>query len=197
MTTRLHKVLYKTTSYLQRSTCGQHGNDVGDWAADRTWTWARWVGEEDGGEEDGGEEDGAKRTGAWAKWSLGATHVIDHALPIPELLAAVFAAASSAPMFFAYDAIGMENTQRLAYATLGDHGGFVSVMPRAGPEVLAPVQREGDGKPVVRPFASFQMLPNQVLGVGVDKRLTGWLADGTAKPNRGEWTRSQHVEVER
>ncbi|KAH9920209.1 uncharacterized protein BXZ73DRAFT_104721 [Epithele typhae] len=97
--------------------------------------------------------------------SLGATHIIDHALPIPELLAA--------------------NTQRLAYATLGDHGGFVSVMPRAGPEVLAPVQREGDGKPVVRPFASFQMLPNQVLGVGVDKRLTGWLADGTAKPNRG------------
>ncbi|KAH9907698.1 uncharacterized protein BXZ73DRAFT_110071 [Epithele typhae] len=111
--------------------------------------------------------------------SLGATHIVDHALPIPELLAAVSAAASSAPVSFAYVAIRMEDTQRLAYAVLGDRGGFVSVMPRAGPEVLAPVQREGDGKPVARPFASFQMPPNQALGVGVDKRLTGWLADGT------------------
>ncbi|KAH9906118.1 GroES-like protein [Epithele typhae] len=118
--------------------------------------------------------------------SLGATHVVDRALPTPELLAAVSTAASDAPVAFAYDAIGEVDTQRLAYAALGDHGGFVSVMPRAGPEVLAPVQSEGDGKRVARLFASFQVSPNQALGVEVYKRLTGWLADGTVKPNRVE-----------
>ncbi|KAH9913157.1 uncharacterized protein BXZ73DRAFT_107039 [Epithele typhae] len=109
-------------------------------------------------------------------WSLGATHIVDHALPIPELLAAVSAAASSAPVSFAYVAIRMEDTQRLAYATLGDRGGFVSVMPRAGPEVLAPVQREGDGKPVARPV---RKLPDAA--ESGTRRRGGQAADGVAR----------------
>ncbi|KAH9918189.1 GroES-like protein [Epithele typhae] len=110
--------------------------------------------------------------------ALGATHVLDRAL----------APSSAGGVALAYEAVGDEESQRLAYAALAAHAaaGFVSVTPGAPPEVLAAVAEDGDGKRVARAFSSLEVPQNRAVGREVFARLEGWLRDGTVKPNRVE-----------
>ena len=121
--------------------------------------------------------------------SLGATHIIDRALPDAEVLAEVQRTAGGAPVAYAFDAIGTAATQELAFDALAAGGAYVSVMPQ--PSRVSPRVTDGvDGKRVARPYASPALPANRALGVEVYARLTGWLADGTIQASASCWTAS-------
>ncbi|KAI0737842.1 GroES-like protein [Daedaleopsis nitida] len=120
--------------------------------------------------------------------SLGATHILDRALPPAALLAEIVQATGGAPLPYAYDAIANEETQNLAYDALAPGGALVGTAPRAAPILQSKVDRDaGAGaKKIARPFASYGQPGNKALGEEVYKRLTGWLRDGVIVPNRVE-----------
>ena len=94
------------------------------------------------------------------------------------LLAEIATLTGGEPVAFSYDAIGQEEPQRLAYAALGQGGGFVSVNPWNA-EVIADLIKPEDGKRVARPAAGYHLPQFTALGQEVYKKTTGWLADGT------------------
>ena len=107
--------------------------------------------------------------------SLGATHVLDRALPTDAALAELAKLTAGAPLEFAYDAISLADTQPLAYRALAPGGSLLLVLPNLVPaELKAP----GDGKRVVSVFGNVHPPQNRKLGVEMYSRLTEWLEKG-------------------
>ncbi|KAI0694763.1 GroES-like protein [Earliella scabrosa] len=120
----------------------------------------------------------------WLK-SLGATHVIDRSLPIPDILAELPKITGGKPILYAFDAIGAAETQNMAYDALAPGGALVQTRALSlDPGLQAKIERDGGSKKVVGPFASLQVPGNKALGVELYKRLTEWLETGVVVPNR-------------
>ncbi|KAF7982409.1 hypothetical protein HWV62_28517 [Athelia sp. TMB] len=104
--------------------------------------------------------------------TLGATHVLDRAQPIPESL--------SFPVIF--DAVSTPDVQRAAAAALAPGGTLV--LMRAPPEDFAQALKEGALTKVV--FGSPFHPANTATGEGVFGNLEKWLEDGDIMPSRFE-----------
>ncbi|GJE89880.1 zinc-binding alcohol dehydrogenase family protein [Phanerochaete sordida] len=113
--------------------------------------------------------------------SLGATHVVDRAAPLSALGGAI-AAATSAPLLVAFDAIAMPETQNAAYAALAPGGKFVHVdfKPSIEESLLTP------DKTIVAPFGNVHAPQNADGGRALYRALEGLLAAGDLKPNNVE-----------
>ncbi|KAH9921215.1 GroES-like protein [Epithele typhae] len=119
----------------------------------------------------------------WLK-SLGATHVVERALPPADVLALLPSLTGGKGVPFAFDARPTPESLPLAYDALARGGGLACVYPSA-PWLDGRIKPE-DEKKFVRQFGSFGVPVNKALGVEVYKRMTGWLEDGTIKPARVE-----------
>ncbi|KAM5539563.1 hypothetical protein V8D89_006672 [Ganoderma adspersum] len=110
--------------------------------------------------------------------ALGATHVLDRALPPDALRAAL----PATPITYVYDAFGRgRDAQRLGYSVLAPGGAFVSVIPfddGALTDLVEESERKGVGKRIARTRASYTFPGNGGLGIEIFKRLTGWLGSG-------------------
>lgn len=112
--------------------------------------------------------------------SLGATHVIDRAVPLAELPALVSAIAGK-PVKVAYDPIGEPETQNAVYDTLADGGKAVIVSSLAIEKgKLVP------SKELAFPYGQVHVPANRELGKRLYASLTGLLESGEIKPNNVE-----------
>ncbi|RPD59731.1 GroES-like protein [Lentinus tigrinus ALCF2SS1-6] len=119
--------------------------------------------------------------------SLGATHILDRALPTSTILSKLPALASGKPLEFVYDAISLADTQALAYQAACRGGAVVLVLPEVIPEELKKENEgDGDGVRVSGVFGSVHHPDNRRCGEEMYARLTGWLEKGIIKPNRVE-----------
>ncbi|KAI0707035.1 GroES-like protein [Earliella scabrosa] len=117
--------------------------------------------------------------------SLGATHVLDRALPPATILAELPKLTGGKPLEFVYDAVSLEDTQAFAYQVVAPGGRLVIVLPDVIPAELK--KQEGSAeKKVVHVFGSVHYPFCRKAGEEMYKRLTGWLADGVIKPNKVE-----------
>ena len=104
---------------------------------------------------------------------LGATHVLDRALPSPALSAKIAPIAGGAPIELVYDAVSHADTQALGYEVLAPGGTLVTTLPTA-----VPADAQTADKRIVNVFGSFGLPANRPLGVEVCRRLTEWLRTG-------------------
>ena len=107
--------------------------------------------------------------------SLGATHVLDRALPPDAIKAELPKLTGGKPIEFVYDAISLADTQALAYDVLAPGGVLLLVLPDAIPPEL---KKEGDGKKVVGVFGNVHTPENRQVGVALYAHLTEWLEKG-------------------
>lgn len=109
--------------------------------------------------------------------ALGATHVLDRHLPAPALLAAV-RAITPAPIELIYDAISLEETQRVAYELLAPGGQLILVLPSVidGDEI-----DPGLGKRVKRVSGSAWPPESRKVGARLWGALTTLLKEGAIK----------------
>ncbi|RPD72419.1 GroES-like protein [Lentinus tigrinus ALCF2SS1-7] len=117
--------------------------------------------------------------------SLGATHILDRALPTSTILSKLPALAAGKPLEFVYDAISLADTQALAYQAASPGGAVVLVLPEVIPEELKK-SKGGDGVRVSGVFGNVHHPDNRRCGEEMYARLTGWLEKGIIKPNRVE-----------
>ncbi|KAF8551223.1 hypothetical protein OG21DRAFT_304535 [Imleria badia] len=114
--------------------------------------------------------------------SLGATHVLDRRLSKDALKERIVQICGGTPFYYAFDAISVEETQRVAYDSICPGGKFTEVflqcLPRHDP---------ASGKKVLHAWRSFEVTTP---GVGVREfgrrfmcELSGWLAEGKMKLN--------------
>ncbi|KAI0694764.1 GroES-like protein [Earliella scabrosa] len=122
---------------------------------------------------------------AWLK-SLGATHIIDRSRPITDILAELPKITGGKPIVYAYDSIGDPETQNMGFDALAPGGGLVSTLMFTDPVLKEKIARDNGSKKLARPFASYQLPGNKVLGVEIYMRLTEWLETGVIVPNRVE-----------
>ncbi|KAH9921196.1 GroES-like protein [Epithele typhae] len=115
--------------------------------------------------------------------SLGATHVLDRALPDAAVLAELPRLTSGRPIPLVYDAISLPETQTLAYRALADGGGLVVVLPSEIPDGL---RKAGDGKTVAASYGSPYLAEHRAFGEEVYAWLGEWLETGVIKPNKVE-----------
>ncbi|KAH9921197.1 GroES-like protein [Epithele typhae] len=130
--------------------------------------------------------------------ALGATHVLDRALPAPALLAALPRLTAGAPVALAYDAVSLPDTQPLAYAALGRAGRLVVVLHDRVPAALkeedaaaAAAAAEAAGgararKTIAHAFRNVHEPANRACGAALFAHLGEWLAKGVVKPNKVE-----------
>ncbi|TFK84531.1 GroES-like protein [Polyporus arcularius HHB13444] len=121
----------------------------------------------------------------WLK-SLGATHVIDRTLPDEAILAEIPKLTRGEPIVYAFDAVGFEQSQQLAYNALSPGGAIVTVNPAADAALKEKVQRDGSAKTVGCCYGDLRIPPHRKLGVELCSRLTEWLEKGIIVPNRVE-----------
>ncbi|KAI0787305.1 GroES-like protein [Fomes fomentarius] len=115
--------------------------------------------------------------------SLGATHVLDRALPSDGILAELAKITGDRPLEYVYDAVSLADTQTLAYDALAPGGSLVLVLPD---QIPAEKKKEGDGKTVVSSYGTVHAPFNRKVGVEVYSRLSEWLRTGVIVPNRVE-----------
>ncbi|RPD57987.1 GroES-like protein [Lentinus tigrinus ALCF2SS1-7] len=118
--------------------------------------------------------------------SLGATYIIDRNLPDATILAELQKLTEGKPIVYAFDAIGYEATQELAYAAVAPGGAVVTVNPAADVALKEKVQRDGSAKAVGVCFGDLRIPPHRKLGDELYGRLTEWLEKGLIVPNRVE-----------
>jgi len=110
--------------------------------------------------------------------SLGATHVIPRDDP---LTAESLASITSTPISLVYDAVGTQQTQQTGYDLLADGGDLVTVMSDS-------VNKDYDARSrrVISFYGSPWPEPNRPFGREAYGALTGYLEQGSIKPNRVE-----------
>ncbi|KAH9847266.1 GroES-like protein [Lenzites betulinus] len=115
--------------------------------------------------------------------SLGATHVLDRALPNADVLAALPGLTGGNPLEFVFAAVAADpDVLRLARDALAPGGALAIIVP--GPQrVPEDVANPGDGKRVGYVFGSARLPHTRETGVMLFKQLSGWLAKGQIKPN--------------
>lgn len=113
--------------------------------------------------------------------SLGATHVLDRALPNADVLAALPGLTGGKPLEFAFAAVAADpDVLRLARDALAPGGALAIIVP--GPQrVPEDVANPGDGKRVGYVFGSARLPHTRETGVMLFKQLSGWLAKGQMK----------------
>lgn len=110
--------------------------------------------------------------------SLGATHVLDRFLSKKELKERIVQICGDTSLLYAFDAISLEDTQRVAYDSLAPGGKFTEVrlqyLPRHDP---------ASGKRVLHAWGSFEVTTPGVreFGQRFMRELSGWLAEGRIK----------------
>ncbi|RPD52910.1 GroES-like protein [Lentinus tigrinus ALCF2SS1-7] len=118
--------------------------------------------------------------------SLGTTHIVDRTLPDATILAELPKLTGGKPVVYAFDAVGSEANQELAYAAVAPGGAVVTVMPAAEAALKEKVQRDGSAKAVGVCFGDLRIPPHRKLGAELYGRLTEWLEKGLIVPNRVE-----------
>ncbi|EPQ54186.1 GroES-like protein [Gloeophyllum trabeum ATCC 11539] len=108
--------------------------------------------------------------------SLGATHLIDRALPAESFHAAV-SSITTAPLEIIYNTISTPETQQVAYDLLAPGGAVVFTLPLA-----IKVGAQGK-KRVINVFGAVAIPSQQKTGAGLYAALEGLLANGELKPN--------------
>ncbi|GJE89876.1 zinc-binding alcohol dehydrogenase family protein [Phanerochaete sordida] len=112
--------------------------------------------------------------------SLGATHVLDRALPLAGLPAAV-AALAGAPLKHAYDAVSSRETTRAALSALAPGGGLAYVLPDTLDEGAVT-----DGKEAVFVYGQANEPHARALAASLYAHITQLLEAGDIKPNNIE-----------
>ena len=114
--------------------------------------------------------------------SLGATRVLDRHLSKDQLNERIGEICGGTPLLYAFDAISLEDTQRVAYDALAPGGRFSevylqNVLPRRDPL---------SGKRVLHAWGSFEVTTPGVreFGQRFMRELSGWLAEGKIKVRR-------------
>ncbi|RDX56942.1 GroES-like protein [Lentinus brumalis] len=115
--------------------------------------------------------------------SLGATHILDRALPPPAILAELQQLTAGTTLEFVFDAIALPDTQVLAYQAAAPGGSVVVVLPDVIPAAL---KTPADGKRVSSVAGNVHFPQTRACGEELYARLTGWLETGIIKPNRVE-----------
>ncbi|GJE88529.1 zinc-binding alcohol dehydrogenase family protein [Phanerochaete sordida] len=113
--------------------------------------------------------------------SLGATHVIDRALPLADLAMRV-AAIAGRPVLYAFDAVSTPETQNAAYDLLAPAGNLI-VDRRF--EIEEAKLASGE-KYVALVSGDAQNLPSRPCATALYAHMTELLATGDIKPNRIE-----------
>ncbi|EIW54862.1 GroES-like protein [Trametes versicolor FP-101664 SS1] len=114
--------------------------------------------------------------------SLGATHVLDRALPNDALLASLPAILGGKPLEFVFAAVAAPDALRLARDALAPGGALATVLP-APQRIPEDVANPGEGKRVGYVFGSARLPYTHETGVDLFKHLSGWLEKGLLKPN--------------
>ena len=110
--------------------------------------------------------------------SLGATHVLDRHLSVDALKERIAKLCSGSPLLYAFDAMSLENTQRIAYEALAPGGKPTEVLlqhlprydPASNQTVLHALETFEVATPGVREFGQRFM-----------RELSKWLAEGKIK----------------
>ncbi|KAG8214306.1 chaperonin 10-like protein [Butyriboletus roseoflavus] len=112
--------------------------------------------------------------------SLGATHVLDRRLSKEALNERIAQLHGGTPLLYAFDAVSLEDTQRVAYDSLAPGGKFTEVFL----EIL-PRHDPAGGKRVLHAWGSFEVTTPGVreFGQRFMRELSGWIAEGKIKPN--------------
>ncbi|EDR03259.1 uncharacterized protein LACBIDRAFT_253472 [Laccaria bicolor S238N-H82] len=108
--------------------------------------------------------------------SLGATHVVDRNSPLLAQIKDI----TTQPILFVYDAISERDTQQAGLDILAAGGTMVTVLPAVGSQV--------EGKEIIH-VAGLLKAPAHLtlLETLYGTKLSGWLEEGTIKPNRVEY----------
>ncbi|KAH9885808.1 GroES-like protein [Cubamyces lactineus] len=115
--------------------------------------------------------------------SLGATHVLDRALPNASILAELPHLTAGKPILYAFVAVpAVPDACRLARDALAPGGALATVMPSPA-YVPADVADPGDGKRVGYVLGNLRLPHTRDIAVAVFKQLTRWLEKGLLKPN--------------
>lgn len=110
--------------------------------------------------------------------SLGATHVLDRRLSKEALNERIAQLCDSTPLLYAFDAISVEDTQRVAYDSLAPGGKFTEVYLQ-----FLPSHDPASDKRVLHAWGSFEVTTPGVreFGQRFMRELSGWLAEGKIK----------------
>ncbi|KAI0675553.1 GroES-like protein [Trametes maxima] len=114
--------------------------------------------------------------------SLGATHVLDRALPADTLRAEILKIAGT-PLAYIFDAVSERDTQNLAYDVAAPGGTIVVVVPDS---IDAAKKADGKNVRVEQAQAALGFPQNAAFGRVFVKELPKLLGDGSVKPNPTE-----------
>ncbi|OCH90831.1 GroES-like protein [Obba rivulosa] len=114
--------------------------------------------------------------------SLGATHVLDRALPADALQAEV-RKITRAPIPVIYDAVAHATTQNAAYDVLAPGGRLVLTLPEQIDEAK---KAAPPAKHVIHIVANVNLPERRKAGQSLYAKLSGLLEEGAIKPNRHE-----------
>lgn len=107
--------------------------------------------------------------------------MIDRTRPAAEIIAEVTKLEEGKPALYAYDVIGDEDTQNLAYDVLAPGGALATTIPGSEAILAEKEKRDGGSKKVASVLSTIGLPMNREVGLKMYKRLPQWLEDGMIK----------------